>query len=330
MKTMTIEERDRILATMNDEQRHFIHHTLERGRKTVFARLLAKRKSQFIPDDATYEEVEAFLDEWDYLGFTDGGAVSAATRCECGHPLRYQHHVFHRPTNTTRHFGITHLQMHTGIDAKTITAIQAGFDVLDEEMNEIIVKFRDGWQLADAVFLPLPEGLELPGDMQAHLNIGLPLLARQALRLRNKIRQHTSERETAKQASGTSATRSSLNRLYETPSGISAENDQFSLLFDELPSPGQAALEAVRSSDPLFLPPAAREVVDRALGMRMRISAAAVCESLIERRLADDTRFLSGKPHIHTAVSAYLDLQVEAGKARLLERSWEDRIYIGL
>src|SRR5262245_1208657 len=125
MKTMTIEERDRILAAMNDEQRHFIHHTLERGRKTVFARLLAKRKSQFIPDDATYEEVEMFLDEWDYLGFTDNGEVSASAKCECGHPLRYQHHVFHRPTNTTRHFGITHLQMHTGIDAKTITAIQS-------------------------------------------------------------------------------------------------------------------------------------------------------------------------------------------------------------
>ncbi|WP_169507567.1 DUF3895 domain-containing protein [Paenibacillus harenae] len=186
---LTIEQRDRILGQMTEEQRHFIHHELVRGRRTLFARQLARKKCQFIPEDARFEDIESFIEEWDYIGFTDSGEVSPHTKCECGRSLRYQHQVMHLPTNTMRYFGIEHLQLHTGIDAKTISAIMKGFDVLDAEMNEILCKYRDGWQLGQHVFLPLPDALEIPPDIQAHLDVELPLLGKQLARLRSRLRE---------------------------------------------------------------------------------------------------------------------------------------------
>ncbi|MCA0757114.1 DUF3895 domain-containing protein [Paenibacillus sp. N4] len=186
---LTIEQRDEIMGRLTEEQRRFIHHELVRGRRTLFARQLARKKCQFIPEEAEFEDIEAFIEEWDYIGFTDSGEVSPLTKCECGRSLRYQHQVMHIPTNTMRYFGIEHLQLHTGIDAKAISAIMKGFDVLDGEMNEILYKYREGWQLGQHVFLPLPDGLDIPADIQAHIDAGLPLLDRQLLRLRGRLRE---------------------------------------------------------------------------------------------------------------------------------------------
>lgn len=186
---LTIEQRDEIMGRLTEEQRRFIHHELVRGRRTLFARQLARQKCQFIPEEAEFEDIEAFIEEWDYIGFTDSGEVSPLTKCECGRSLRYQHQVMHIPTNTMRYFGIEHLQLHTGIDAKAISAIMKGFDVLDGEMNEILYKYREGWQLGQHVFLPLPDGLDIPADIQAHIDAGIPLLDRQLLRLRGRLRE---------------------------------------------------------------------------------------------------------------------------------------------
>jgi hypothetical protein len=186
---MTLEQRDHIMGKLTEEQRHFLHHELVRGRRTLFARQLARKKCQFIPEDAQFEDIESFIEEWDYIGFTDSGEVSPHTKCECGRSLRYQHQVRHLPTNTIRYFGIEHLQLHTGIDAKAISDIMKGFDVLDGELNEMLIKYRDGWQLRRHLFLPLPSELEVPPDIQAHLDAKLPLLDRQLARLRGRLRE---------------------------------------------------------------------------------------------------------------------------------------------
>ncbi|WP_169089971.1 DUF3895 domain-containing protein [Paenibacillus sp. PL91] len=186
---MTLEQRDHIMGKLSEEQRHFLHHELVRGRRTLFARQLARKKCQFIPEDAQFEDIESFIEEWDYIGFTDSGEVSPYTKCECGRSLRYQHQVRHLPTSTIRYFGIEHLQLHTGIDAKAISDIMKGFDVLDGELNEMLIKYRDGWQLDQHLFLPLPSELEVPPDIQAHLDAKLPLLDRQLARLRGRLRE---------------------------------------------------------------------------------------------------------------------------------------------
>ncbi|MGO4548845.1 hypothetical protein AB4Z29_29050 [Paenibacillus sp. 2TAB23] len=186
---MTLEQRDRIMEQLSEEQRHFLHHELVRGRRTLFARQLARKKCQFIPEDAQFEDIESFIEEWDYIGFTDSGEVSPLTKCECGRSLRYQHQVLHVPTNTIRYFGIEHLQLHTGIDAKAIADIMKGFDVLDGELNEVLSKYQNGWQLGQHLFLPLPEELEVPLDIQAQIDAGLPLLDRQLARIRRRLHE---------------------------------------------------------------------------------------------------------------------------------------------
>jgi len=186
---MSLEQRDNIMGTLSEEQRHFLHHELVRGRRTLFARQLARKKCQFIPEDAAFEDIESFIEEWDYIGFTDSGEVSPHTKCECGRSLRYQHQVLHLPTNTIRYFGIEHLQLHTGIDAKAISDIMKGFDILDGEMNEMLCKYRDGWQLDQHLFLPLPAELEVPADIQAHIDAKLPLLERQLSRIRRRLHE---------------------------------------------------------------------------------------------------------------------------------------------
>ncbi|NIK78885.1 hypothetical protein FHS15_004031 [Paenibacillus castaneae] len=186
---LTLEQRDAIMERLTEEQRHFIHHELVRGRRTLFARQLARKKCQFIPEDAEFKDIEALIEEWDYVGFTDSGEVSPHTKCECGRSLRYQHQVLHVPTNTMRYFGIEHLQLHTGIDAKAISSILKGFDVLDAEMNEVLSKYRDNWQLDQHLFLPLPAELEVPQDIQEQLDANLPLLDRQLARLRSRMRE---------------------------------------------------------------------------------------------------------------------------------------------
>lgn len=233
---LTLEQRDRIMGQLSEKQRHFIHHVLVRGRRTLFARQLARKKCQFIPEDAEFEDIETFIEEWDYIGFTDSGEVSPHTKCECGRSLRYQHQVLHLPTNTMRYFGIEHLQLHTGIDAKTISAIMKGFDVLDGEMNEILCKYRDDWQLSQHMFLPFPAALEVPQDIQAHLDAGLPLLDRQLIRLRGKLR----ELENANKQKPPAAARSNNQETtplaaYQepAPSFLLTDNNQGSFVFEE-------------------------------------------------------------------------------------------------
>jgi|GEM_PF-3465231 len=186
---LTMEQRDAIWSTLTEQQQHFLHHILVRGRRTRFARQLARMKFQFIPEEVTLKELEAIIDEWDYIGFIDSGAVNPNTKCECGRALRYQHEVLHVPTNSRKYFGIEHLQLHTGIDAQAVQAIMKGFDVLDMEMNELLCKHHDGWKLAEHLFLPLPEAFEMPQDIQEHLDADMPLLDRQLQRIRGKLNE---------------------------------------------------------------------------------------------------------------------------------------------
>ncbi|MBB3114361.1 hypothetical protein FHS18_006482 [Paenibacillus phyllosphaerae] len=327
---LTLEERDLLLSSMTAEQREFLHHTLVRGRRTVFAKQLANRKSQYIPDDASVDEIEAYLEEWDYIGFTDSGSVSEATRCECGRPLRYQHQVLHLPTGTTRYFGIDHLQLHTGIDAGIISAIQRGFDVLDAELNEVLIKYRDGWDLGYHFYQPFPAQLDIPRDIADQLDAGLPLLGRQIARLRTKLRELEQASSWERISQGSERVRQQLEYKSETETVvIDTASSQGMLLFEETDSELRERQELVRQG-PFYLPPAAVRAINASLLPKTRISARALSEGLIEQKLIGAKRMSSGKPEAYIAVAAYLDTLTEQGKCRMLERTSEDRIYFGL
>lgn len=364
---LTIEQRDEIMAQLSEEQRHFIHHVLVRGRRTLFARQLARAKCQFIPEDAEFEEIQAFIEEWDYQGFTDSGEVSPLTKCECGRSLRYQHKVLHVPTNTIRYFGIEHLQLHTGIDAKAVSAILKGFDVLDGEMNEVLGKYRDGWRIEHQVYLPFPEGFVVPEDIEEHLQVKLPLLGRQLIRLRAKLRelekQDRLERikalpketspsyqqpfgngssftdEDADTADHASVDEPALPKAADEPSFMADEEGQGMFLFDlfeeeeaPAPAPTPAPVPAyVPVTEPsnanFFRLGASSKQVIDDALHRGRISARSVSEFLIEQKLASDKRMSSGKPDIYIAVAAYLDKLTFEGRCKLVDFSTEDRTY---
>lgn len=350
---MTIEQRDQILASMTEEQKSFVQYFLVRGRKTIFARQLAGKKSLFIPEDASMEEIEAYLEEWDYRGYTDAGEVSQETKCECGRPLRYQHQVIHRPTQTIRYLGIDHLQVHTGIDARTINAIIKGFDVLDHELFEILVRYQSNWKLQDAVFQPFPEGFEVPQDIQKHLDVQLPLLDRQVTRLRYKLKEWDRQEEEARirsRAARIAAITAAAAPPVQAEADLFTINNQQDFPGDEAPtlfdfdfvngSSPQEPVQLVQSSQPaqsadggtpssLFVLPAkAQHLIDQALQQsKHRISARSAAELLIEQKAATDKRMNTGKPEIYIAVCAYLDSLVSQGSCQLLEQHSEDRIY---
>src|SRR5690606_38329897 len=117
---LTVEEREELLAKLNEAQRTFLTETMVRGRRTVFANALARAKGHHIPDDAEPEQIEVLLDDWIYTGYIDAGHVSPELRCECGRPLRYQHQVKHKRTGEMKKFGIEHLKEHLGIDAQVV------------------------------------------------------------------------------------------------------------------------------------------------------------------------------------------------------------------
>lgn len=235
---LTMEQRDQIMERLTEAQRHFLHHILVRGRRTRFARQLARMKFQFIPEEVTLEELESIIDEWDYIGFVDSGVVSPHTKCECGRSLRYQHEVLHVPTNTRKFFGIDHLQLHTGIDAHAVNEILKGFDVLDGEMNELLCKYRDGWQLSQHLFLPLPEGFEIPADIQEHLDVKMPLLDRHLIRLKNKLREfEKTQREAREQKDSRPPQKHQLQ--HNTNHSADSEDDKPNPVTDDIE--GQAA-----------------------------------------------------------------------------------------
>ncbi|MDF2648218.1 MAG: hypothetical protein K0Q73_4023, partial [Paenibacillus sp.] len=184
---LPIEERDQIMSTLNSEQAAFLNETMTRGRRTVFARIMAGQKGSNIPENATYEEIERLVEDWIYINYVDAGAVSDHLKCECGRSLRYQHTVQNKTTGQTHKFGITHLEMHTGIDAKIVNHIVHGFQTIDFELYEILFKVKNGWNLQQGIGF-IPPAFLFPEDVQRHLDLDVPLLDRQINRVRRLIR----------------------------------------------------------------------------------------------------------------------------------------------
>lgn len=336
---LTVEERDAIQAHLTPEQRHYVDGIMVRGRKTRFARIMAARKGAHIPEDATFEEIEMLVDDWVYLYYQDAGEVSDALKCDCGRSLRYAHTVKNLETGQTHTFGITHLELHTGIDAKVVAQIKDSFEAIDFELNEILFKVRSGWNPERAIG-DIPAGLVLPDDIKSHLELGLPLLDRQIVRLKRLIRQHLTVSPPIRPRVALALHQAPPDPipLPEPPekqepvieSGQVAF-DLFDLFGEEEARTEEAAAPPASERRPADLPLLQLEEwlkapVLQALRQGMQ-SARVICELLITSHGADDRRFSTGKPYLFTAVCAFLDSLVAGGEAELLERDQNDRTY---
>ncbi|MFW5437528.1 DUF3895 domain-containing protein [Paenibacillus apiarius] len=297
---LTVEERDSILSELNEQQRDFLSKQLVRSRRTVFANAMAKDKGYHVPENADPEDIEALLDEWVYTGYIDAGAVSPELRCECGRSLRYQHQVEHKKTGEIKKFGIEHLKEHLGIDASMVSAIKKGFDAIDYELDEMLIKMKSGWQ-------PNPEilGIEgLPEDVMSHLKLGLPLLDRQVKRLRQQP-----------------PVRKALVDHYSPPVQHSSSADDIVLdLFTWQEEPAAPKPAAASSGLPASLHAPIRAYI--ADGVR---SARVMCELLIREQHADEERFMTGKPKIYAEVCRFIEQSYPNASVQALDQ--EDRSY---
>ncbi len=298
--------RDEWLAALSEEQRHFLSERMTRSRRTAFANAMAADKGYYVPEHAEPEEIERLLSDWIYAGYTDAGRVSSELRCECGRALRYQHRVEHKTTKETKRFGIDHLKEHLGIDAAIVSAVKKGFDAIDYELDEILLKIRDGWE-------PNPDWAKLPNlpdDIAAHLRHGLPLLERQIHRLNamlapkpRNVYPSPSPSSTASKAAGTPTV--------QEPIDLFTWNE---------PVPVSIPMEGAGTE----LPYALQAPVDAYIQADVR-SARVICELLIKEHGAPSGRFLTNKPHIYYAVCRYIEsrypeLSVQSDRS-------EDRMY---
>lgn len=290
---LSIAERDRMVEGLSIQQREYLDQHLIRGRRTVFANCMASQKGYHIPDDTDPEEIELLLQEWVYTGYIDAGKVTSDLRCECGRPLRYQHHVEHKTTGEVLKFGIEHLKEHLEIDSSVVASIKKGFDAIDYELDELLLKLQKNWQ-------PDPDLLkidEMPEDILSHLKIGLPLLDRQVRRLK-QMRLRTQLQVVSR----------------EEPPRPQPTIQQFSLF--DIPSAGEEIEHELQE----YLKAPIQDYIQN--GVR---SARVICELLIEEHGAYSKRFITGKPHIYFSVCQYIEKMLSLQVSSMI--GMEDRYY---
>lgn len=306
---LDISVRDELLSRLNDEQQQYLTEVLSRGRRTVFANEMARQKGYSIPEGTDVEQIELLLDEWIYTGYIDAGQVSPDLRCECGRPLRYQHQVQHKKTGERKFFGIEHLKEHLAIDASVVSAIKKGFDAIDYELDELLVKLSSDWA-ADPDLLKVAQ---LPDDVVEHLRLKLPLLDKQVKKLRaiRAAEQTAAWKRNEQLAQPEPAFKPEKTKVVESPQSY----DLFAW---------QEEAEEPEQEPPLI-------ELDYALQSRVRNylrngvgSARVICEMLIEEHQANDRRFLTGKPKLYPSVCVYIE-SLDGVKVESI--SPEDRSY---
>jgi hypothetical protein len=308
---LEIGERDELLSRLSEEQQQYLTEVLSRGRRTVFANEMARQKGYAIPEGTDVEQIERLLDEWIYTGYIDAGKVSPDLRCECGRPLRYQHQVKHKTTGERKFFGIDHLKEHLAIDAAVVNAIKKGFDAIDYELDELLMKLSTGW-VSDPELLQVAE---LPADVADHVRLKLPLLDKQV----RKLRSIRAAEQTAAWRRSEAKTQSEPAFKPEKTTVVDSSQSYDLFAWQE-----ESEAEAEEEEPPLI-------ELDYALQSRVRgylrngaRSARVICEMLIEEHNANSRRFLTGKPKLFPSVCVYIE-SIEGVKIDSI--SPEDRAY---
>ncbi|MCJ8008311.1 DUF3895 domain-containing protein [Lederbergia wuyishanensis] len=297
-------EKDSILDSLTPEQKEFIQHHVKRGKKTAFANVLAVDKGLVIPEHAGLEEAEMLLDEWILEEYIDNGFVNPETPCECGRPLRHQYIVRHKGTNETRRFGIEHFKEHTGFSSEIINEIRKGFNIVDYEMDEILYKIQNRWELKQEIPF-LPNDFEMPKTFQTFLELGLPLLDKHVHELKKLIREQT------EQAREQRFFEPSVN---EPPSlHITFNLDDY--LFED----------TFRTAPDSFSKDKTLELLESGVS-----STRILCELLIKHGYASMERYITGKPKIYGPVCMFLESLVAREVLQRGKKLGEDDRYYHL
>ena len=299
-KYLSAKEREVLFDTCTTEQKDYLNHVIKRGKKTVFANVMANQKGIVLPENVDSHNIEKLLNEWILEDYIDSGFVNPETSCECGRPLRYQYVVRHLTTNATLKFGITHFEEHMNLPSEVVAEVKKGFLQIDFELDELLQKMQSGWTFEKSVGT-LPEDFQLRSDFQKSLDIGIPLLDRQIKILLKELeiqieRIEISKLPTIKLEHSTASTYPTPNKIGENLS-LNFELDDFDINVTPTVS---------------FLQEKAYEMVIKGIS-----SARVICEILLKDYQVSKERFLTGKPKIYVDIIPYLDGFVQSGELRV-------------
>jgi hypothetical protein len=331
---LNVSERDRILATMQEDQKDFLKNKMLRSKKTAFANELAKSKGIHITDSMTDEEIAMLLEEWELVEYKDAGYVSNELKCECGRPLRYQYVVKHSKTGHIKKFGITHFEEHTGIPPQIVKNIIKGLEQIDYEMDEILLKIDSGWNI-HTNHPRLPVDLVLPNDIKQYIELGLPLLEKHDKRLRKLIADYNDDLFLKDSA------RKIIAKEFELVPNIEVDPtggyDLFNLQDDHNLKPisrtkerNQVITESGIKINELSLvhnlPWELKEKIYQYLKEGIG-SARVICELLIKKDYTQNERYHTEKPKIYLSVCKYLDQLTLEEACEVVSATQIDRVY---
>ncbi len=167
----------------------------------------------------------------------------------------------------------------------------------------------------------IPDDLVVPSDIQEHFDLGLPLLDRQIVRLKEEIRVHNS---------------SMKKNQFELDNVdlLEVEEEQFSLFDEEIDDNSQVQsyrVEPVSDDKNVLyrcLSFVEQEFILTFIEKFNSISTRQLCEFMIKEIASSDKRYATGKPHIYVYVCSYLDFLVSKGKLNYVENmDYMDRVY---
>ncbi|MCG1023466.1 DUF3895 domain-containing protein [Sutcliffiella horikoshii] len=329
-------ERDSLLDTLSEPQKEFIVHFMKRGKRTQFSNLIAKWKAE-----SKYEEgAEETASIWELIDYIDAGPdwSAAGLQCECGRKLRRQYIVSNTITGVTHKFGRDHFQDHTNISPELAKSIIKGFDKIDFEMDEILIKIMDGWSLENEWLSSIPEDMVFPKDIAEHLGHDIPLLERQVNRLRYEIRKYLKECEDNEQAKRFKEQKR-LKDLKRVPTEnilkeVSQENlykhSEKEQTEQPLPIPNRnmksVDFNKMRLSLPKKHQDAVREIINK--WPSDNISTLSICWELIKNHGANSEMYATNKkPKIYMDVQLMMNRLVEEGVLELTSKSLDNCSY---
>ena len=307
-------ERDEKLSALTSEQQEFLLNRVKRGKRTMFARVIARYKGISITESMTAEDLEQLIEDWRFIDFKDAGPDWRDTsdlKCECGRLLRRQYTVENRASGEVLRFGEQHFEEHTGMSPRIVMEVKNGFVGIDYELDELLVKMDNAWGLP----FHIPDGFEVPDEYAVPMELGIPLLDRQEKRLRQLVRDFE-ESQWGFRPLNVQPIRTISTEQFP-PSQVGLFNDDEQECSNRRES---GPLPTVLSHDQeQFILQSIDEGVE---------SARVICELMVKRGVAQKGRYTTGKPFIYPLVCLFLEhtAGIQCVKINGPEDRWYKRV----
>lgn len=186
-------ERNELLSIVTPEQKDYLLNKVKRGRRTIFGNIMVEEKVQAIRSvDIDLQGDERNVEDWDIIEYVDFGPGNRLGKCACNITLRFMFTVQHKRTNKTITYGKDHLRAFLNLPIKDIEAVMAGLKTIDYELDELLVKIKDddyGYEILEEI----PEEIELPKNINEHVEYQIPLLNRQIKKIEQEVNKYYAE-----------------------------------------------------------------------------------------------------------------------------------------